>query len=54
MKGSDSTYVADGFTVLLNLLVYWRVIGQRVTSGHEAFVGLLVPSLRDWKEMVMK
>lgn len=51
VKGGDSTYIADDSAVLLNLVGYRRVVGQRVTSRHEVLVGLLVPGLKDLKKL---
>lgn len=50
MKGGDSTYVANDVAVPLNLLIYWCVIGQSVTSRHGVLVCLLVPGLREFKK----
>lgn len=51
VKGGDNTYIADDSAVLLNLVGYRRVMGQRVTSRHEVLVGLLVPGLKDLKKL---
>lgn len=34
VKDSGGTYITDDSAVLLDLLVYRRVMGQRVTSRH--------------------
>lgn len=41
------TYVAGDDAVHLGLLDEWGVTWQRVTSGHGALAGLLVPILRE-------
>ncbi len=46
---SDSTYIAGDNTVQFNLLDERGVVWQRVTSGHEVLVGLLVPVLKEAK-----
>lgn len=51
MKDSGGTYITDDSAVVLDLLVYRCVMGQRVTSRHEVLVGLLVPGLRDLKKL---
>lgn len=51
VKGGDNTYIADDSAVLLNLVGYRRVMGQRVASRHEVLVGLLVPGLKDLKKL---
>lgn len=49
VEDSDSTYIAGYSGVLLSLLNKRGVMGQGVTSGHGALVGLLVPVLREAK-----
>lgn len=48
-EDSDSTYIAGDNAVQLNLLDERGVVWQRVTSGHGALVGLLVPVLKEVK-----
>ena len=43
---SACAYVAGDNAVHLGLLDERRVVGQGITGGHEALVGLLVPVLR--------
>lgn len=47
VEDSDSTYIAGDNAVHLSLLNKRGVVGQGVTSGHGALVGLLVPVLRE-------
>lgn len=47
VEESDSTYIAGDNAVHLSLLNKRGVVGQGVTSGHGALVGLLVPVLRE-------
>lgn len=49
MRWDDSIYAAGDDAVHLSLLDERGIVGQRVTSGHEILVGLLVPVLKEVK-----
>lgn len=54
VEDRDGTYIAGDIAVPLNLLIYRCVIRQRVTSRHEVLVGLLVPALGGFKEIMVR